>query len=88
MQPDARVAVYYAPLPDDPLFTAGASWLGRDPESGAPLPQPDIPNIADITAEPFRALHCRRWPMPASRISTRSALRHPMPNSRAGGAAI
>ena len=52
MQPDARVAVYYAPLPDDPLFTAGASWLGRDPESGAPLPQPDIPNIADITAEP------------------------------------
>ena len=52
MRPDARVAVYYAPLPDDPLFTAGASWLGRDPESGAPLPQPDIPNIADITAEP------------------------------------
>jgi putative phosphonate metabolism protein len=52
MGPDARVAVYYAPLPDDPLFAAGACWLGRDPESGAPVPQPDIPGIAEVTAEP------------------------------------
>jgi hypothetical protein len=26
--------------------------LGRDPESGAPTPQPDIPDIAEVTAEP------------------------------------
>lgn len=52
MGPDARVAVYYASLPDDPLFAEGATWLGRDPESGAPAPQPDIPGIAEITAEP------------------------------------
>jgi len=47
-----RVAVYYGPWPGDPLFTAGAAWLGRDPESDAPAPQPDIPGIAEVTAEP------------------------------------
>jgi putative phosphonate metabolism protein len=52
MGPDARVAVYYAPQPDDALFAESAAWLGRDPESGAPVPQPDIPNIAEVTAEP------------------------------------
>jgi len=48
----ARVAAYYAPRPDDPLFAAGATWLGRDPESDAPAPQPDLPDLAEITAEP------------------------------------
>jgi putative phosphonate metabolism protein len=52
MGPDARVAVYYAPPPDDLLFAAGATWLGRNPENGAPEPQPDIPAIAEVTAEP------------------------------------
>jgi putative phosphonate metabolism protein len=55
MAPDARVAVYYAPRPDDPLFVAASAWLGRDAESGAPLPQPDLPDLPDIaalTAEP------------------------------------
>lgn len=47
-----RVGVYYAPEIDDPLFAAGATWLGRDPESGAPASQPDIPAIAEVTAEP------------------------------------
>jgi putative phosphonate metabolism protein len=51
---DARVAVYYAPQPGDALFAQGAEWLGRDPESGAPVQQPDIPNIAEVTAEPRR----------------------------------
>jgi len=45
-----RVAAYYAPRPDDPLFAAGATWLGRDPESDAPAPQPDIPDIVEVTA--------------------------------------
>jgi putative phosphonate metabolism protein len=48
----ARVAAYYAPLPDDPLFTLAAAWLGRDPARGAAVPQPDIPGIAEVTAEP------------------------------------
>ncbi len=52
MRSDARVAVYYAPLPDDALFAAGATWLGRDPESGAPVPQPDISGVEEVTAEP------------------------------------
>ena len=47
-----RVAVYLAPPPADPLFAAGATWLGRDPESDAPAPQPDLPGIAEVTAEP------------------------------------
>jgi putative phosphonate metabolism protein len=48
----ARVAVYYAPLADDPLTGAAAAWLGRDPVTNAPVPQPDLPDIAAITAEP------------------------------------
>jgi putative phosphonate metabolism protein len=52
MGPDARVAVYYAPQPDDPLSAAASAWLGRDPTSDVPVPQPDIANIAEVTAEP------------------------------------
>jgi putative phosphonate metabolism protein len=52
MAPDARVAVYYAPLPDDPLTTAAAVWLGRDPVSNAPMPQPALPDIGEVTADP------------------------------------
>ncbi len=52
MGPDARVAIYYAPQPDDVLFAAGAAWLGRDPASNADIRQPDIPRIAEVTAEP------------------------------------
>lgn len=52
MGPEARFAVYYAPRPDDPLFAEAATWLGRDPESGAPVPQPDLPDIDSVTAEP------------------------------------
>ncbi len=52
MGPDARVAVYYAPLPDDVLFADSSAWLGRDPASGAQVAQPDIADIAEVTAEP------------------------------------
>jgi putative phosphonate metabolism protein len=52
MNAPARVAVYYAPLPDDPLTAASTSWLGRDPVTGAPAAQPAVPDIAAITAEP------------------------------------
>lgn len=50
--PEARVAAFYAPELEDPLFAAAATWLGRDPVSGAPAPQPDVPGIARVTAEP------------------------------------
>jgi putative phosphonate metabolism protein len=48
----ARVAIYYAPLTDDPLTAAAAAWLGRDPVTNAPVPQPGLPDIDAITAEP------------------------------------
>jgi putative phosphonate metabolism protein len=48
----ARVALYYAPLPDDPLTALGSAWLGRDPVTNAPVAQPAIEGIAEVTAEP------------------------------------
>jgi putative phosphonate metabolism protein len=48
----ARVALYYAPLPDDPLTRLSSAWLGRDPITNAPVRQPDIDDIAEVTAEP------------------------------------
>jgi hypothetical protein len=47
-----RVALYYAPAVDDPLWTRGAEWLGRDPLADAPRSQPALPDIAAVTAEP------------------------------------
>ena len=47
-----RVAVYYAPELDDPLWTAGNRWLGRDPETGAALARPSAIGIPDLTDEP------------------------------------
>ena len=52
MGPGARIAAFYAPQFNDALFADAAAWLGRDPESGALVPQPEIPGIAEITAEP------------------------------------
>ena len=47
-----RVAVYYAPSPADPLWSAACAWLGRDPETAATVAQPDVAGIADLTADP------------------------------------
>jgi putative phosphonate metabolism protein len=48
----ARVALYYAPLSDDPLSAASAAWLGRDVVTNAAAAQPPVEGIAEITAEP------------------------------------
>ena len=48
----ARVAIYYAPLPQDPLTPLSSSWLGRDPVTNAPVPQPSLDGISEFTAEP------------------------------------
>jgi putative phosphonate metabolism protein len=47
-----RVAVYYAPELDDPLWTSGNRWLGRDPETGAVLARPQAIDIPKLTDEP------------------------------------
>ena len=47
-----RVAIYWAPELDDPLHPAGSAWLGRDAETNAPVAQPRLPGIAELTADP------------------------------------
>jgi len=49
-----RVAAYWAPAADDPLSAAGNAWLGRDPETGAPMPQPPLEGIEAVTEEARR----------------------------------
>jgi putative phosphonate metabolism protein len=51
---EARLALYWAPELDDPLHRLGSSWLGRDAETGASLPQPALPgfDLAALTADP------------------------------------
>ena len=51
MAGEARVGLYYAPLPDDPLFAASCAWLGRDPFLGCPVAQPALPGIEEVTAD-------------------------------------
>lgn len=54
-----RLAIYWAPSPDDPLARFGAHWLGRDAEAGATVAQPRLDmliergiDLAEITAPP------------------------------------
>jgi putative phosphonate metabolism protein len=48
-----RNALYFAPPRDHPLWRAGCTLLGRDPETDEPLPQP---RLDGITAERFAAI--------------------------------
>lgn len=47
-----RVAVYYAPDGDDPLWRAGCRWLGRDPETGEEFSPPAAVTQADLISDP------------------------------------
>ncbi len=49
-----RVAIYYAPETDDPLWQSGCAWLGRDAETGLPVAQADLPHLAANTSAPAR----------------------------------
>ena len=49
--PASRVALYYAPAEDDPLWSRAVAWLGRDPATGADVAQPAIPGLAAITED-------------------------------------
>lgn len=58
-----RAAVYYAPEGRDPLWRRGCAWLGRDPESGEALAQPEIAGLAARTSDPRRyGLHATLKP--------------------------
>jgi len=48
-----RVALYWAPAVEDALHGAGSRWLGRDAETGAAVPQPQLPglDLAELTAD-------------------------------------
>jgi len=48
---ESRVALYYAPAEDDPLWARAVAWLGRDPASGREVTQPDVAGLAEITGE-------------------------------------
>jgi hypothetical protein len=52
MAPGFRVAVYYAPDRDDPLWTAGCHWLGWDPENGAAFQPPESVTEPDLIRDP------------------------------------
>lgn len=47
-----RAAIYWAPEATDPLHALGSAWLGRDAETAAQVRQPDLPGIAELTADP------------------------------------
>jgi hypothetical protein len=60
-----RVALYWAPRPEDALHRLGSTWLGRDAETGMAIPQPALPglDIAEVTAEArVYGLHCTLKP--------------------------
>ncbi len=48
-----RVALYYAPDRDDPLWTAGCAWRGRDP-TGIAAPPPAGDDLSEVTEQPRR----------------------------------
>jgi hypothetical protein len=54
MTDDSRVALYYAPSPDDALYSLSSRWLGRDPDRNAPCRQPEIADIDAVTREARR----------------------------------
>ena len=58
-----RAALYWVPALNDPLYAAGAAWLGRDAETGSAVRQPSVDGLAEITAGPRRyGLHATLRP--------------------------
>ncbi len=47
----SRFAIYYVP-PEGPLEQFGARWLGWDVVQGCEVPQPDLPDLHDVTMTP------------------------------------
>ncbi|WP_298218710.1 DUF1045 domain-containing protein [Halothiobacillus sp.] len=49
-----RIAVYYAPEVNDPLWQLGCAWLGRDACTNHAVVQPNLPDLATNTRSPRR----------------------------------
>lgn len=49
-----RHAIYFAPPRESLLHKLGSHWLGRDAFTGEALPQPQLPDIAELTSEARR----------------------------------
>ncbi|MCS6892587.1 MAG: DUF1045 domain-containing protein [Rhodovarius sp.] len=81
MSGPARFALYWAPTLEDPLHALGSRWLGRDAETGAALPQPDLPGMAELTAE------ARRYGLHAT-LKAPFRLARPYAEFRAAAAAL
>jgi ribose 1,5-bisphosphokinase len=43
-----RYALYFTPAPDSSWLQAGCRWLGRDPATGAELPQPTVAGVPPL----------------------------------------
>lgn len=59
MTPPARYAIYVAPKPTSAVARFGASWLGRDADSGRPVSHPTVDGLSEeeidaATTEPRR----------------------------------
>ncbi len=56
-----RIALYYAPAVQDPLWPAACQWLGWDPEHGLAVPGSPVP--PPLTADPaVYGFHCTLKP--------------------------
>jgi putative phosphonate metabolism protein len=56
---ETRLALYFTPAEGSAWWRFGANWLGRDPATGAAVPQPVVPGVAgdefrSLTATPRR----------------------------------
>jgi putative phosphonate metabolism protein len=82
----ARAAVYYVPEPADPLWHAGTTWLGRDPETGATRDRPPGLKGADLTREPAAyGFHATlKPPFRLSSVSTWGSLQEAVATLAAG----
>ncbi len=59
----ARVALYYAPAEDDPLWERANTWLGRDPARDRDVEQAAVPGLRDVTREAASyGFHCTLKP--------------------------
>jgi hypothetical protein len=52
LEADARIALYYAPAADDPLWRAGSAWLGRDAITDTRCGQPAVAGMDRLTHRP------------------------------------
>ena len=47
----SRIAIYYTPAPEDPLYKFGAAWLGWDIHTGMAVPHPVIDGLSSSIGE-------------------------------------